>query len=299
MYFIKSSMTLKNKYIFLLVALTIVPILPAAFAADTAVSIPAGSSTPGCEKTNECFMPASVTVHPGDTVTWTNGDTAAHTITSGTAKDGPDGNWDSTLIMAGGTFSHKFDTLGNYPYFCMVHPWMVGNVLNTVGGGIEIPMGTITVGGDDMPKETVVTGMSSDGSVRVEIGAKEPTVNEMLSLEVKFRDANGGGLKEHVNYDIVATQDGKTVLSEMGVHDHKGTSQHLTGVLGSNMPVDVKVTLNGFGLPNEEANWSGPKGEVLELQVVPEFGTIAMMILGISIVSIIAVTAKTRVIPRL
>jgi predicted secreted protein with PEFG-CTERM motif len=289
----------KVKYIFLLVALTIVPTLPAAFAADTQVSIPAGASSPGCEKTNECFMPASVTVHPGDTVTWSNDDTAAHTVTSGTAKDGPDGTFESDLFMAGNTFQYTFDTLGNYPYFCMVHPWMVGNVLNTVGGGIEIPMGTITVGGDDMPKETVVTGMSSDGSVRVEIGAKEPTVNEMLSLEVNFRDANGGGLKEHVNYDIVATQDGKTVLSEMGVHDHKGTSQHLTGVLGSNMPVDIKVTLNGFGLPNEEANWSGPKGEVLELQVVPEFGTIAMMILGISIVSIIAVTAKTRVIPRL
>ena len=299
MYLIKSAMTLKNEYIFLLVALTIVPILPAAFAVDTDVSIPAGSSVAGCEKTNECFMPASVTVHPGDTVTWSNDDTAAHTVTSGTAKDGPDGNFDSSLFMAGTTFSHTFDTLGNYPYFCMVHPWMVGNVLNTVGGGIEIPLGTITVGGDDMPKETVVTGMSSDGSVRVEIGAKEPTVNEMLSLEIKFRDANGGGLKEHVNYDIVATQDGKTVLSKMGVHDHKGTSQHLTGVLGSNMPVDIKITLNGFGLPGEEANWSGPKGEILELQVVPEFGTIAMMILGISIVSIIAVTAKTRVIPRL
>ncbi len=274
---------------------------PTAFAdhMTAEVSVNPGSSVPGCEKTNECFTPYQVAIDPGGEVTWSNDDTAAHTVTSGTAKDGPDGNFDSSLFMAGTTYSHTFDTLGSYPYFCMVHPWMVGNVLNTVGGGIEIPLGTITVGGDDMPKETVVTGMSSDGSVRVEIGAKEPTVNEMLSLEVRFRDANGGGLKEHVNYDIVATQHGKTVLSEMGVHDHKGTSQHLTGVLGSNMPVDIKVTLNGFGLPGEEANWSGPKGEVLELQVVPEFGTIAMMILGISIVSIIAVTAKTRVIPRL
>jgi len=35
------------------------------------------------------------------------------------------------------------------------------------------------------------------------------------------------------------------------------------------------------------------------LQVVPEFGTIAALMLAISIVSIIAVTAKTRVIPKL
>ena len=295
--------TIAISSIFVLFALVvgIAATAPTAFAdhATASISIASGSSVPGCEETKECYLPYTVTIDPGGEVTWSNDDSAAHTVTSGTAKDGPDGNFDSSLFMAGTTFSHTFDTLGNYPYFCMVHPWMVGSVLNTVGGGIEIPMGTITVGGDDMPKETVVTGMSSDGSVRVEISTKEPTINEMLSLEVRFRDANGGGLKEHVNYDIIATQDGKIVLSGMGVHEHKGLSQHLTGVLGSDTPVDIKVTLNGFGLPNEEANWSGPKGEVLELQVVPEFGTIAMMILGISIVSIIAVTAKTRVIPRL
>ena len=203
----------KNKYVYALVVLTVVITLPEAFAATVDVSIPAGSSVPGCEKTNECFVPASVTVHPGDTITWSNDDTAAHTVTSGTAADGPDGNFDSSLFMAGTTFSHKFDTLGNYPYFCMVHPWMTGNVLNTVGGGIEVPLGKITVGGEDMPKETVATGMSSDGSVRVEIVTSKPTANEMLSLEARFRDVNGGGLKAHVNYDITATQNGKTVLS--------------------------------------------------------------------------------------
>jgi len=289
----------KSKYVYFLILLTMAITLPEAFAADVNVSIPSGSSVPGCETTSKCFIPNSVTVHPGDTVTWSNDDTAAHTVTSGTAKDGPDGNFDSSLFMAGTTFSHKFDTLGNYPYFCMVHPWMVGNVLNTVGGGVEIPLGTITIGGDDMPKETVATGMSSDSSVRVEIVTSQPTANEMLSLEVRFRDANGGGLKANVNYDITATQNGKIVLSESGVHQNEGTGKHLTSVLQSGSPVNIKITLNGFGLPNEESKWIGPKGEVVNLQVVPEFGTIAMMILGISIVSIIAVTAKTRVIPRL
>jgi predicted secreted protein with PEFG-CTERM motif len=296
----KNLMTIKKcKYIYVLVVLTIVTTLPEAFAADVSVSISPGSSVPGCEKTNECFVPSSVTVHPGDTVIWSNDDTAAHTVTSGTAADGPDGNFDSSLFMAGTTFSYKFDTLGNYPYFCMVHPWMTGSVLNTVGGGIEVPLGTITVGGPDMPKETVATGMSSDGSVRVEIVTSEPKSNEMLSLEVKFRDANGGGLKAHVNYDITATQNGKTVLSEMGVHQNQGTGKHTTSVLSSDSPIDIQVTLNGFGLPNEESNWSGPKGEVVNLQVVPEFGTIAVMILGVAIISIIAVTAKSRVIPKL
>jgi predicted secreted protein with PEFG-CTERM motif len=296
----KNSMTIKkSNYIYVLVVLTMVITLPEAFAADVSVSIPPGTSVPGCEVTNECFVPASVTVHPGDTVTWSNDDTAAHTVTSGTAAEGPDGNFDSSLFMAGTTFSHKFETLGNYPYFCMVHPWMVGNVLNTVGGGIEVPLGTITVGGPDMPKETVSTGMSADGAVRVEIVTSEPTADEMLSLEVRFRDASGGGLKAHANYDITATQNGKTVVSEMGVHQHEGTGKHMTSVLESDSPVDIQITLNGFGLPNDESNWSGPKGEIVNLQVVPEFGTIAVMILGVAIISIIAVTAKSRVIPKL
>ena len=288
----------KNKFIYGLAVLTIAITLPNAFAEDQNISIPSGSSVPGCEETNACYLPPSVTVHPGNTVTWSNDDSAAHTVTSGIPPVG-DEIFDSGLIIAGSTYSYKFDTLGDYPYFCIVHPWMKGNVLNTVGGGIEIPMGTITVGGDDMPKETVATAMSSDGSVRVEIVTTEPTSNETLSLEARFRDSSGGGLKEHVNYDITATQNGKIVLSEIGLHQHEGTGKHLTSVLNSNDPVNIQVSLNGFGLPNEEANWSGPKGQVVNLQVVPEFGTIAMMILAVSIISIIAVTAKTRVIPRL
>ena len=64
-------------------------------------------------------------------------------------------------------------------------------------------------------------------------------------------------------------------------------------------PIDIQVKSLGIGLPGEEAKWTGPKDVIVaKKQVVPEFGTIAMMILGISIVSIIAVTAKTRVIPR-
>ncbi len=289
----------KSKCIYAIVLLIVVITLPEAFASNTEVNIPAGTSVPGCENTNECFVPASVIVHPKDSVTWSNSDSSAHTVTSGTAAKGPDGNFDSSLIMAGKTFTHKFDTLGNYPYFCSVHPWMMGNVLNTVGGGIEVPLGKITVGGDDMPKETVATAMSSDGSVRVEIVTSKPTPNEKLPLETRFRDASGGGLKAHVNYDITAIQNGKIVLSEIGVHKHEGTGKHITEVLGSNDPVNIQVTLNGFGLPSEESKWTGPKGQVINLQVVPEFGTIAMMILVVSIISIIAITAKTRVIPKL
>ena len=92
------------------------------------ISVPSGSSTPGCDETNECFIPAEVTVNVGETVTWSNDDSAAHTVTSGTPTGGPDGTFDSSLFMADTTFSHTFDNAGEYRYFCMVHPWMTGKI---------------------------------------------------------------------------------------------------------------------------------------------------------------------------
>lgn len=92
------------------------------------VEIPTGTSSPGCETSNACYLPASVTINVGDTVEWKNVDTAAHTVTSGSPADGPSGAFDSSLIMGSASFTHTFDEAGNYDYFCMVHPWMVGNV---------------------------------------------------------------------------------------------------------------------------------------------------------------------------
>ena len=92
------------------------------------ISVPSGSSVPGCDETNECFIPAEVTVHVGDTVIWSNDDSAAHTVTSGSPSDGHDGIFDSSLFMADTTFSHTFDNAGEYNYFCMVHPWMTGKI---------------------------------------------------------------------------------------------------------------------------------------------------------------------------
>jgi len=92
------------------------------------ISLPEGSGVPGCDETSECYLPSQVSINVGETVTWSNDDTAAHTVTSGTPSDGSDGIFDSSLFMAGTTFEHTFDEAGTYDYFCMVHPWMIGTV---------------------------------------------------------------------------------------------------------------------------------------------------------------------------
>src|SRR3989337_3223574 len=92
------------------------------------VSIPAGTSVPGCEETNKCFIPSSVSIMKGYTVVWSNDDTAVHTVTSGSPADGPSGMFDSSLLIGGKSFEHTFDSSGSVDYFCMVHPWMTGSV---------------------------------------------------------------------------------------------------------------------------------------------------------------------------
>ena len=92
------------------------------------VEIPTGTASPGCETSNACFSPVSLEINAGDTVEWANADTAAHTVTGGSPANGPSGVFDSSLIMGGASFENTFDEAGSYDYFCMVHPWMVGNI---------------------------------------------------------------------------------------------------------------------------------------------------------------------------
>ena len=76
------------------------------------------------------FTPASVTVVPGETVTWTWAG-VPHSTTSN-ATSGPE-FWDSgVVVLTGATFSHTFSTPGNYPYYCSVHSFPGGTAMNGV-----------------------------------------------------------------------------------------------------------------------------------------------------------------------
>jgi len=133
----------------------------------------------------------------------------------------------------------------------------------------------------------------------ISIEAEPAAAGETTDVTVTITNMDGSAT-EHVNYDVKATQGTETVLDEKGVHDHDGVMTHPTMALpldaSDTMPVVVTVTFNGFGI---DPPFTGPIGEGNTMQVVPEFGTIAMMILGVGIVSIIALSAKSRVIPKL
>ena len=93
------------------------------------VSIVPGSAT---LTYNGGFHPDPIQVKVGDTVTWTNDDLESHTVTSG-SNGVPDNKFNSSpnfipLMAPSSTFTHTFAEAGEYSYFCLLHPNMVGTV---------------------------------------------------------------------------------------------------------------------------------------------------------------------------
>jgi 3',5'-cyclic-AMP phosphodiesterase len=69
------------------------------------------------------FAPATTTVKPGATVTWTNHDDVPHNIVSTEQR------FKSPALDTDGQFSHTFDAPGSYRYFCSLHPRMTGRIV--------------------------------------------------------------------------------------------------------------------------------------------------------------------------
>ena len=64
-----------------------------------------------------------MTFKVGECVTWTNNDSATHTVAAG------DGTFKSGDLAKGGTFSFTFTKAGTYTYICSIHPQMKGTVI--------------------------------------------------------------------------------------------------------------------------------------------------------------------------
>jgi plastocyanin len=85
-----------------------------------------GSAGPGLNEIfiqSMAFNPATITVTAGTTITWTNKDAIAHTVTSDTNL------FNSGNIGSNGTFSYTFATAGTYPYHCAIHVSMTAKVI--------------------------------------------------------------------------------------------------------------------------------------------------------------------------
>ena len=97
------------------------------------VIIPIKVSRPGCDIEDVCYIPSTIVVEKGKSVTWINDDSSFHTVTSGFWGE-PTGLFDSTADTNGyldpyQSYTFSFDEYGVYDYFCTLHPWMKAQVI--------------------------------------------------------------------------------------------------------------------------------------------------------------------------
>jgi len=283
-----------------------------------------GSSTPGREP--NCFVPSTATVEVGAIVTWDNTDTAAHTATAGSAADGPSGVWDSSLIMAGGSYSYTADTAGTFDYFCMVHPWMEGTLIVEAAGAADAAAAAEAAAAADAAAADAAAAeaAAADAAAAAEAAAADAAAAEAAAaLEAEQAAADAAAMArtslDAADYisasgasvtSITANADDDSVIIVIDAVDDGELSVQLHDkiirafddgsyfVLIDNEEVEFEQSGTNLTIPYEAGN---EKIEIVGSYAVPEFGTIAMIILAVAMVSIIAITAKTRMtlIPKL
>ena len=274
----------------LLAIFSLIAIAPSAFADHTTATVTnaPGSSVPGCEQTADgCFIPSMVTIDIGGEVIWENNDTAAHTITSGTAVEGPSGVFDSSLVMAGSSFSHTFEDAGTFDYFCMVHPWMVGTVMvssEETHGDMEEMEGMKEMGHSDDHAAKGIEDLSDQFTTTLTSGVIHHiggNTDDATLLVHLFGADDDGKLEITLNSDIITPFDDGSYF-----------------VLVDGQEVEFMQMGNTLHI---EYDAGAERIEIVGSHVVPEFGTIAMIVLAVAIVSIIVLTTKTRatLIPKL
>jgi LPXTG-motif cell wall-anchored protein len=112
---------------------SVVALVPLGLLFTLAVGGPALAATRSVSEVDFDFVPATITIAPGDTVVWTNNSGSPHTSTAG--------SWDSGTMNPGASFSHTFSSTGSFPYHCDFHETlgMVGTVVVQAGGGGTLP----------------------------------------------------------------------------------------------------------------------------------------------------------------
>lgn len=207
-----------------------------------------------------------------DSVRWGNADTAAHTVTSGTPIEGPDGKFDSGLIPLGGSFLHQFTEAGDYPYFCTVHPWMTGIV----------------------KVSQVSAALQTIPNVGAKVGDGKTTFNVEYEFNRLIASAAIDEKQKAITFEIVGKP--KSEDSNLTLMLPKGLiSGPLVVWVDGRQVLDFKVTAEG-GI-NKVVIPMNEKSERLTIvgaSVVPEFGAITMAILAIGVFSFIAITKKTQ-----
>jgi len=195
--------------------------------------------------------------------------------------------------MAGGSYSYTADTAGTFDYFCMVHPWMEGTLIVEAAGAADAAAAEAAA--EEAAADAVAQAAAADAAA---MAAPSIDAEDYISTSgVSVTSITANADDDSVIIAIDAYDDGElsvTLHSKVITAFDDGTYF----VLIDNEEVEFEQSGSNLTIPYGAGN---ERVEIVGSHVVPEFGTIAMIILAVAIVSIIAITAKTRttLIPKL
>lgn len=261
-------------FIFIMGLFFSIPLFDHAYATTFDINMPTGSASPDApyfwqnEKTGEATGDIEIVV--GDTIVWKNGDGAKHTITSGTPEDGPDGIFGGTDFLVPGEFyKFTFTEKGKYPYFCIIHPWMLG-VVTVTNEGYKIIADVGKDVGDGLTSFNVdyqYSGIISNPTTNLE----QKSITFQITSDVK---SNNHNLMMLLPSELI---EGPYVIF-----------------------VDNKKNLRFEYIPDDlsmiEIELSDDSKEItiIGTKIVPEFGLLSIIILGAATTSMILIQ-KTRI----
>ena len=264
---------MKNVFLFLIASvLLLIHLSTNAYAQETYdILIPTGAASPDApyfwQSEKDGSTSGIIEILVDQTVVWKNADTATHTVTSGTAADGPDDIFDSGLFAPGKSFTQNFSEAGTFPYFCLVHPWMDGSVIVSAGYSIIPQVGKQAGDGEtffdlEYDFNRLLTDVSIDEgqkSITFEIIGNAKSDDNLLELRLPSALIEGPFV---------------VWIDEEMITDFEHVSEDDINVLLINMGSDSKLLT------------------IVGTSIVPEFGQIAMLVLVFSIISAIVLSQK-------
>jgi len=139
--------------------------------------------------------------------------------------------------------------------------------------------------------QTLLQGTIEDGKMIVQIISSSPRINESMEINLSFIDESSR-LVSNVNYKIKITQQDQLILENNNIYSEKGLSTLITRPLNSEEPVSIIITINGIGSSENQEAWTDPRGKMVMFTVVPEFGIMSIILLGITIMMMIFLSSK-------
>ncbi len=253
----------------------LIPFSTSAFAqASYDINIPTGAASSDApyfwQSEKDGSTSGDVEILVGDTIVWKNADTFAHTATSGIISEGGDGIFDSNILGPGTSYSHKFTEAGHYPYFCLLHPWMTGTVVVTDGYSIIPNVGREF---DDDDEEGF---------------AVEYDFNRLLSTATVDKD------QKAITFEIIGEPRSENNELELRLDPGLIDGPFVIWVDGEKIDDFESIpedNLNVLFIPLDSESQTLT---IAGTTIVPEFGSTALIVLGVSVTSVIVLSQKFR-----